>query len=100
MGIMWNYKKDTLNVRQSNKYPDTKRSILGHISSILDRLGLLVPFSLEPKLTIEQLWKDKIKWREKIYETLNERWVKWKQIWEQQGLIQIPLWNCFHDNTN
>ena len=45
--IMWNYKKDTLNVKCSNKsYPNTKRGILSHISSIFDPLGLQVPFLL------------------------------------------------------
>ena len=53
LGIMWNYKKDTLNVKHSNKsYPNTKGGILSYISSIFDLLNLLVPFSLEPKLII------------------------------------------------
>ena len=57
---MWNYKKDTLNVKHSNKsYPITKRGILSHISSIFDPLSLLVSYLLEPKLIIQQLWKEK-----------------------------------------
>ena len=48
LGIMWNYKKDTLNVKHIDKsYPNTKRVILSHISSIFDPLGLLVLFLLE-----------------------------------------------------
>ena len=51
---MWNYKKDTLNVKYSNEqYPNTKGGILSHISSIFDPLGLLVPFLLEPKLIVQ-----------------------------------------------
>ena len=54
LGIMWNYKKDTLNVKYSNEqYPNTKGGILSHISSIFDPLGLLVPFLLEPKLIVQ-----------------------------------------------
>ena len=61
LGIIWNYKKDILNVKHSNKsYPNTKRGILSHISSIFDPLSLLVPFLLEPKLIIQQLWKEKM----------------------------------------
>ena len=92
LGIMWNYKKGILNVKHSNKsYPNTKRGILSHISSIFDPLGLLVPFLVEPKLIIQQLWKEKIKWDNKIPETLNNnnRWIKWKELWEQQHIIQI-----------
>ena len=59
LGIMWNYKKDTLNIKYSNtSYQNTKRGILSHISSISDSLGLLVPFLLEPKRIIQQLWKE------------------------------------------
>ena len=100
LGIMWNYKRDTLNVRHSNKsYPNTKRGILGHISSIFDPLGLLVPFLLEPKLIIQQLWKEKTEWDNKIPETLNNRWTKWKQLLEQQDVIKIPRQYGFHDNN-
>ena len=68
---MWNYRKDTLNVKYYNKsYPSTNRGVLSHISFIFDTLDLLVPFLLEPKLIIQQLWKAKIKWDTKIPETL------------------------------
>ena len=78
---MWNYKKDILNVKHSNKsYPNTKRGILSHISSIFGPLGLLVPFQLEPKLIIQQLWKEKIESDDKIPETSNNRWVKWRHL--------------------
>ena len=82
LGIMWNYKKDRINVKYSNKsYPNTKRGILSHISSICDPLGLLVPFLLGQKRIIQQLWKEKIEWDDKIPETLNNRWITWKQLW-------------------
>ena len=78
---MWNYKKDILNVKHSNKsYPNTKRGILSHISSTFDPLGLLVPFQLEPKLIIQQLWKEKIESDDKIPETSNNRWVKLRHL--------------------
>ena len=71
LGMMWNYKRDTINVKHSNKsYLNTKRGILSHISFIFVPLGLLVTFLLEPKLIIQQLWKEKIKWDNKIPETL------------------------------
>ena len=84
LGIMWNHKKDTLNVKHNNKsYPNTKRGIFNHISSIFDPVVLLVSFLLEPKLTIQQLWKEKIECDDKILETLNNRWITWKKLWEQ-----------------
>ena len=72
--IVWTYKKDTLNVKYSNKsYPNNKRAILSHSISIFDPLGLLIPFLLEPKLIIQQLWKEKIEWENKITKTLFKR---------------------------
>ena len=45
--IMWNYEKASLNVTCSNKsYPNIKKGILSHISSIFNPLGLLAPFLL------------------------------------------------------
>ena len=91
LGITWNYKKDTLNVRYSNKSnPNTIRDILSHISSIFNPLGFLVPFLLEPKLTTQQPWKEKTELHEKILEILNKRWIKWTQLQEQQDLVKIP----------
>ena len=47
LGIVWTYKKDTLNVKYSNKsYPNNKRGVLSHSISIFDPLGLLIPFLL------------------------------------------------------
>ena len=90
LGILWNYKKDTLNVKYSNKsYPNTKRGILSHISSIFDPLGLLVLFSLEPTLIIQQLWKEKIERDDTNPETLDNRWITWKQLWGQQDVTSI-----------
>ena len=80
-------------------YPNTKRGILSHRSSIFDPLGSLVPFLLEPKHVIQQLWKEKIEWDGKIPETLNNRWITWKQLWEQQDLVKIPRWYGFHYNN-
>ena len=98
LGIMWNYKNDTLNIKYSNTlYPNTKRGIVSHISSIFYPLGLLVPFLLQSKL-IQQLWKEKIEYDDKISETLNNRWITWKQLWEQQDFINIPRYG-FHDNN-
>ena len=100
LGIMWNYKKVTLNIKYSNtSYQNTKRGILSHISSISDPLGLLVPFLLEPKRIIQQLWKENIEDDEKISETLNNRWITWKQLWEEQDFIKISRWYGFHDNN-
>ena len=66
--------EDTSNVNYNNKsYPNTKRGIFSHTSSIFFPLGLLVPFLLEPKLITQQLWKEKLGWDDKIPETLNNR---------------------------
>ena len=43
-------------------YQNSKRGILSFTTSIFDPLGILTPFTLEPKLLIEELWSRKIDW--------------------------------------
>ena len=46
-------------------YQNTKRAILSFKASIFDPLGILTPFTLEPKLLIQELWSREIDWDEK-----------------------------------
>ena len=47
LGIMWNYKKDTFNVKYSDESnPNNKRRILSHITSKFDPLSLPLILSL------------------------------------------------------
>ena len=40
-----------------------------------------------------------MEWDDKITETLKNRWITWKELWEQKDLIKIPRWYGFHDNN-
>ena len=65
LGILWNHKKDTLNFH-----------IISHISSIFYPIlepKPIIKLLLGPKLNIQQLWKEKKEWDDKIPGTLNNR---------------------------
>ena len=72
--------------------PTTKRGILSFITSIFDPLGILAPSILEPKLIVQELWRRKIDWDEKIPVDLEKRWLEWKSTIDNIRIIEIPRW--------
>ena len=65
LGIQWNHKKDTLNFH-----------IISHKSSIFYPIREpkpIIKLLLGPKPNIQQLWKEKKEWDDKIPGTLNNR---------------------------
>ena len=58
LGILWNFGTDLLSIKPIDKvFEDTKRGMLAFISSLFDLISMLTPFTLEPKLLIQELWR-------------------------------------------
>ena len=70
----------------------TKRGLLSFISSIYDPVGLITPVTLEPKLTIHDLWRRQINWDVQLPDDSKLRWNKWKQTLQFLENIEIPRW--------
>ena len=49
----------------------SKRKMLQILAAIYDPLGLLCPVMIKPKLLIQELWKERIGWDEKVPKRLN-----------------------------
>ena len=97
LGILWNFETDLLSIKPIDKvFEDTKRGMLAFISSLLDPFGTLTPFTLEPKLLIQELWRQKLEWDEIIPRDILQRWNKWKVSFNQIQSINIPRWYGFH----
>ena len=65
LGILWKFETDLLSIKPIDKvFEDTKRGMLAFISSLFDPIGMLTPFTLEPKLLIQELWRQKVEWDE------------------------------------
>lgn len=77
LGLQWNSHSDYLSYTfKQETMPDvlTKRNILSMASAIFDPLGLLAPVLLNAKLLIQQLWKNKSSWDERIPTDLCKQW--------------------------
>ena len=77
LGIFWDLREDTIQVRTVNhNQVQTKRQLLSAIAQIYDPLGLIAPATLILKLLLQTLWKIHLTWDEKIpsevLETLNK----------------------------
>ena len=91
LGIMWDPKSDQITVQSlSKEFEDTKRGLLSCVSSIFDPLEIVSPALLEAKLLIQELWRRKLEWDDKLPINLLERWAKWKSSLDKLERIQIP----------
>ena len=59
-------------------------------------IGMLTPFTLEPKLLVQELWQQKVEWDEIIPRDILQRWNKWKVSFNQIQLMNTPCWYGFH----
>ena len=64
LGLLRNPLNDLLQIKAVNKtLPTSKRDTLSFISFIFDPLEIFAPATLEPKLIVQELWKQKLAWR-------------------------------------
>ena len=62
IGILWNFETDLLSIKPIDKlFEDKQRRILAFISPLFDPIGMLTPFTLKPKLLVQELWRQKVK---------------------------------------
>ena len=90
LGVLWNTDKDTLccNINIMEK-PLTRRGLLAMLSSIYDPLGLVSPFSLKGRKTIQELCKGSFQWDHPIPENIKQQWIKWKSNLGKLNIIKI-----------
>ena len=79
LSVLWNTDKDIpcFNINIMDK-PLTKRGLLAMLSSIYDPLGLVLPFLLKVRKTIQELCEDSFQWDHPISENIKQKWLKWK----------------------
>ncbi|XP_066933420.1 uncharacterized protein [Clytia hemisphaerica] len=81
LGVHWDLETDCfvykVNVEVDRSKPCTKRSILKKTATIYDPLGLLTSITLVAKLFMQELWRDKFEWNEKVSKSLKNRYEDW-----------------------
>ena len=67
LGILWNVKTDELGIKFSDKtFLNTKCGLLSLVCFIFDPLRIVSPCLIEPKLIMQELWKQKVDWDEQL----------------------------------
>ena len=94
LGVLWNTDNDTLcfNINIMEKSL-TRRGLLAMLSSIYDPLGLVSPFLLKGRKTLQELCKDSFQWDHPIPENIKQQWLKWKSNLGKLNSFKIA--RCF-----
>ncbi|XP_055633089.1 uncharacterized protein LOC129773502 [Toxorhynchites rutilus septentrionalis] len=100
LGIIWKpdpdifvfqglFREEMLPLIHGN-YITTKRQTLRIVMSIFDPLGLVAVFVVHGKMLIQNIWRSKIGWDERIPDELVSQWERWLTLLQQLEQIQIP----------
>ena len=94
LDVLWNADNDSLcfNINIMEK-PLTRRGLLVMLRSIYHRLGLVSPFLLKGRKTIQELCKDSFQWDHPISKNIKQQWLKWKSNLGKQNSIKMA--RCF-----
>ena len=78
LGLNWCAESDTFTFKPAvEKRPHTRRGILSIVGSVYDPLGFLSPFTLLPKLLLQEMCRRNMSWDEPIPQTLLLQWTGW-----------------------
>lgn len=75
----------------------TKRELLCILMSVFDPLGLLSHFLIFAKMILQEVWRAKLEWDDKINTQHNEKWLYWTKQLPQIEDIRIP--RCYLQNS-
>ncbi len=92
LGYSWHTEGDYFTVRHKHTFEhtqNTKRAVLGFLSSIFDPCGFLSPLLIRGKILLQSLWLKKLDWDEEMCPSDIETW---KGIREAvRGITEIPI---------
>lgn len=94
LGLNWNISEDTLySDPKFDDYEDinlSKRIVLSLASRIFDPIGFLCPVTLIPKLLMQECWRRKLPWDDRLPSDLEKKFLRWKSELKFLKTISIP----------
>ncbi|GMR39021.1 hypothetical protein PMAYCL1PPCAC_09216, partial [Pristionchus mayeri] len=90
LGLTWNTETDTLSIKipiSAKRETESKRTMLSTVSSSYDPLGFLNPLLLPPRLSVQSLWNNPLKWDEAVDDHIN----RYSHISVAQDIILIAF---------
>ncbi|XP_043462861.1 uncharacterized protein LOC122498926 [Leptopilina heterotoma] len=88
-----NFKKIPTDLIQGQRIP-SKREVLSIVMSMFDPLGLLIPYTIRNKISLQEIWRSGITWDENLK---TRDFILWKEWISDLGKIksyQIPRAYC------
>lgn len=73
----------------------TKRNFLSQVAKLFDPLGWLGPTIIKPKIMFQSLWKQNLKWDDKISTNLAQEWMSFRSNLHHLEQIRILRWFGF-----
>ncbi|XP_050394219.1 uncharacterized protein LOC126812082 [Patella vulgata] len=90
LGLQWSVELDTLGFKVMNlDKPNTMRGVLSTICSVFDPLNIAAPVMIPAKQIMQELWRKKWSWDQKIEGELLSKWLKWKDNLQRLGNVKV-----------
>ena len=102
LGMYWNPMGDAFEFKRSfddlmtrmTEFGDrpTKREALSTLMKIFDPLGLISKYVVRGKWILQDIWRERVEWDEKIPENLADEWLRFLKTFDEIEKIKIPRW--------
>ncbi|XP_011864190.1 PREDICTED: uncharacterized protein LOC105560050, partial [Vollenhovia emeryi] len=94
LGIGWSPALDSFefSVSLAATVPISKRTILSALATLYDPLGWVTPATITAKIFMQQLWRLKVGWDDKISEALLSHWTEIYSRFAYLSHVKIPRW--------
>ncbi|XP_050508060.1 uncharacterized protein LOC126885522 [Diabrotica virgifera virgifera] len=105
LGIQWNYQTDTLacdikNLDSVDEIPRTKRGILSATQRVFDPIGFTAPFTLIPKILLQETWSLKLTWDQKLPDDIKKRFEIWLKSVKCLNFCNIHRYLAYPEEEN
>ena len=93
LGVIWDITNDTFGYNiQIKEKPLTKRGVLATLSSVYDPLGLATAVILKARLIVQELFKMRVGWDERLPKEQLEKWERW--LAELPNMEKLKVARC------
>ncbi|XP_058827460.1 uncharacterized protein LOC131687395 [Topomyia yanbarensis] len=93
LGVLWLPEEDAFtyaaNFVAVPEWP-TKRELLKTVMTFYDPLGFLSHFTIHGKILIQDVWRSKVTWDERIPVELRQRWDQWVALFPSLAAVRVP----------
>lgn len=93
LGLSWYTRLDVFRFNHRSTHSGskpTKKIILSKVAQLFAVLGCLTPFTVRPKMLMQELWLTKLNWDEPVPIHFAAKWTKLKEELKNVSIISIP----------